>query len=64
MIQMVLVSAGKDCFVIKVNKDKLFLLSHKGYVHGPLKSSPNIHQSKGIFEHMEVPQEVVKAVFS
>ena len=46
MLQMVLMSARQDCYVIKANKDKLVLLSHKSYVHGPLKSSPNIHESK------------------
>ena len=46
MLQTILVSARKYCYVIKVNKDKLVVLPHKGYVHGPLKRSPNIHQSK------------------
>ena len=44
MLQMVLVTSGEYCYVIKLNKDKLVLLSHKGYVHGPLKSNPGIHQ--------------------
>ena len=43
---MVFVTTGEDFYVIKINKDKLVLLSHKGYVHGPLKSIPSIHQSE------------------
>lgn len=38
-----LVAVGEDCYVIKINKDKNFLLSPEGYVHGPLKRGPNIH---------------------
>ena len=64
MLQMVLMSSRQDCYVIKVNKEKLVLLSHKSYVHGPLKVAPAFMSPKGILEYMKVPQGVVKAVFS
>ena len=58
MLEMVLVTAGKDYYVVKVNKDKLVLLSHKSYVHGPLKSSPGIHQSK---RHLGVHENALRS---
>ena len=64
MLQMAFVAAEEDCYVIKINKDKLVLLSHKGYVHGPLKSSPNIHQfERHLGVHESAPRSSEGSLF-
>ena len=61
---MVFVTTGEECYVIKINKDKLVLLSHEGYVHGPPKSSPNIDQSeRHLGVHESAPRSSEGGIF-